>query len=616
MRGVLRTLAATAFMLAGSFDAVAADKAIIVMDASGSMWGQIDGKTKIEIARETLGTVLSTVPTDLELGLIAYGHREKGQCSDIEEVVSVGTGNRSQITDAVNGFNPKGKTPLTQAVRQAAESLRYTEDKATVILVTDGIETCEADPCAAATELENAGIDFTAHVVGFGLSEEEGQQVACLANNTGGDFILADNANELGEALTKTVVAPPPSPPAPEFVLLDGMEDGIDRPGSDYRSFDLTAPAPALCQATCRDEQQCVAWTFVKPGVQGANARCWLKNPQPAQVANDCCISGVFEKEVEAQPAEVRAVLTPGGPPVEGGRWDVTNLDTNERKTVYPTVLNEELAPGNYRITYRVNRVEKAIDFTVADGTPANGEIVLNAGVVSLEVAYQEGEPITKDVSIRLETGQTTGDTQYGTYNAVVPAGPATVTVRSGRAEQTFNVDVIAGEALARTLILPAGRVTASSTFTPGGETVPDARYRIKEAKASLTGDQKVIETQYGKSNVILPPGDYIMEVGAGRASGELPFTVKQNELTEMVVPIDAGVVGVSAPGARVIRVLTKPSAMTGRQVSLEVRYDETMQLVLNSGTYVATAEIGEDKTLLEKEFTITAGQRTDVTLP
>ena len=48
--------------------ATAADRAIIVLDASGSMWGQIDGQPKLEIARQTLKTVLQTVPADMELG--------------------------------------------------------------------------------------------------------------------------------------------------------------------------------------------------------------------------------------------------------------------------------------------------------------------------------------------------------------------------------------------------------------------------------------------------------------------------------------------------------------------------------------------------------------------
>ena len=148
-------------------------RAILVMDGSGSMWGQIDGKAKITIAQEVVGTVLGTIPDEQELGLTLYGHRRKGDCADIETVVQPGTGTKAAIQSAVNAVSPKGKTPMTEAVRQAAEALRYTEEKATVILVSDGIETCDAEPRAAAAALEAAGVDFTAHVVGFDVSEAE-----------------------------------------------------------------------------------------------------------------------------------------------------------------------------------------------------------------------------------------------------------------------------------------------------------------------------------------------------------------------------------------------------------------------------------------------------------
>ena len=174
-------LKAAFLLLAGllaASETIAADKTMIVLDASGSMWGQIDGRSKIDIARETLGTVLKSVPVGTELGLMVYGHREKGSCSDIELAVPPGAGTEGAITAFVNGINPKGKTPLSQSVEQAADILKYTEEKATVVLVTDGLETCEADPCALASALEKKGVDFTTHVVGFGLTEEEGKQVA------------------------------------------------------------------------------------------------------------------------------------------------------------------------------------------------------------------------------------------------------------------------------------------------------------------------------------------------------------------------------------------------------------------------------------------------------
>ena len=121
-RGVLAAL----FLVWMTALGLAADRAIIVLDASGSMWGQIDGRPKVDIARETLRTVLQSVPADMELGLMAYGHREKGSCVDIELVVPPAAGSAPAITSAADAMKFLGKTPLTAAVRQAAEALRYT----------------------------------------------------------------------------------------------------------------------------------------------------------------------------------------------------------------------------------------------------------------------------------------------------------------------------------------------------------------------------------------------------------------------------------------------------------------------------------------------------------
>jgi Ca-activated chloride channel family protein len=61
-------------------------KSIIVLDASGSMWGQINGEAKIDIAKRVVSDLLSTLDPSLELGLVAYGHRRKGDCTDIESL--------------------------------------------------------------------------------------------------------------------------------------------------------------------------------------------------------------------------------------------------------------------------------------------------------------------------------------------------------------------------------------------------------------------------------------------------------------------------------------------------------------------------------------------------
>lgn len=71
------------------------------------------------------------------------------------------------------------------------------------------------------------------------------------------------------------------------------FEYGIDRRGGDYRSFDLQFDAPGLCAGQCAQESQCRAWTYVRPGVQGPKARCWLKNVVPAPLRDGNVISGL-----------------------------------------------------------------------------------------------------------------------------------------------------------------------------------------------------------------------------------------------------------------------------------------------------------------------------------
>ncbi|WP_421951116.1 VWA domain-containing protein [Pelagibacterium sp.] len=183
---------------------------ILVLDASGSMWGQIDGVNKITIARDVVGDIVSDFPVDQNLGFVTYGHRERGQCADIETLVEPAHGTAAEIAGIVEGLNPRGMTPMTDAVITAAQALRHTEQAATVILVSDGIETCNPDPCAAARALEEAGVDFTAHVIGFDVRGEADAllQMQCIAEETGGRFLTADNAQELNEALREVTAAP------------------------------------------------------------------------------------------------------------------------------------------------------------------------------------------------------------------------------------------------------------------------------------------------------------------------------------------------------------------------------------------------------------------------
>jgi hypothetical protein len=71
------------------------------------------------------------------------------------------------------------------------------------------------------------------------------------------------------------------------------VEHNTDRPGSDIRDFDLPEAYPELCLAECASDNRCRAWTYVKPGIQGRKARCWLKHSVPNEVQGSCCVSGI-----------------------------------------------------------------------------------------------------------------------------------------------------------------------------------------------------------------------------------------------------------------------------------------------------------------------------------
>ncbi len=181
---------------------------IFILDASGSMRGQVGGRAKIDIARKVLKELVQNLPNGLNVGLVAYGHRRKGDCSDVEELVPLSPLDKKSLINKINGLYPKGKTPISFSVKLTAEKLRNLEEETTIVLVSDGKETCGGDPCELVRKLKESGIKFVMHVVGFDVTREEKKQLECIAKAGGGTYYTARNANEFHLALRKVVSKP------------------------------------------------------------------------------------------------------------------------------------------------------------------------------------------------------------------------------------------------------------------------------------------------------------------------------------------------------------------------------------------------------------------------
>jgi Ca-activated chloride channel family protein len=186
-------------------DSGARSNLIFILDASGSMWGQIEGTPKIAIAKDVLTGLITDLPEDVHVGLVAYGHRRKGDCNDVEELVPLGPVDKKALIAKIQAINPKGKTPITRSVQMTADKIKVLEDETTIILVSDGKETCEGDPCALVKELKKLGIKFVMHVIGFDVTEQERAQLECMAKAGGGEYFTAKTAGEFKMAAEKVV---------------------------------------------------------------------------------------------------------------------------------------------------------------------------------------------------------------------------------------------------------------------------------------------------------------------------------------------------------------------------------------------------------------------------
>lgn len=205
---------------------------ILVFDGSGSMWAELEGRTRIEVAREVLSDYLAGRDASRPLGVIAYGHRRRGDCADIETLFAAGVHDANDVSARLNALNPKGKTPISASLREAARQIPRTAEEADIVLITDGIETCVPDVCTIADELAESGIRIRAHVVGFGLSEAEADTLACIPGRTGGKLLRPGTGQELADALRQTEAQAPAKDPAVSaqvnlFILLgnNGMPE-------------------------------------------------------------------------------------------------------------------------------------------------------------------------------------------------------------------------------------------------------------------------------------------------------------------------------------------------------------------------------------------------------
>jgi len=510
-------LLASLVLLLAVIPAQAGQNLTFIMDASGSMWGRIDGQPKIALAREVMSDLIAGLPDDARVGLVAYGHNRKGDCTDIETLRPLGPLDRRALTRQIQGLNPKGKTPITATVRHVVEELRTLEEPTSVVLVSDGLESCGGDPCAAVRDAREAGIDFRMHVVGFDLGEADTAQLQCMAEAAEGSYYEAANAAELAKALQEAVQVNPglrlevtanghPTP-ARVFVHragndeLHGRFDVAGHPEGNPRLMELPA------------------------GRYDIRVRAADIGGSPEKRLDDLVIpeEGEITREVDFSDGQLILRVTANGEPLKARSY-VHDADTEKEADRHRTNQAGEaryrLGPGTYRILVRPDGID-APERTVDDVTIAAGETVTRtvdytSGRAEITVTAN-GEPLDArtyiiDARTEKEAARSRTD-EHGVAGYDIPTGTYFIRVRpDGIDAPVRNIEdvvVSAGETTEVATDYASGK--AEFTITTNGEPLKARTYLIDagtEKEASRHGTD-----ERGTARYDVPVGTYYLKV-------------------------------------------------------------------------------------------------------
>lgn len=179
----------------------------IILDSSGSMANTINGKTMMELAKESINNFLSSLPKEANISLRVYGHKGSGadsdkalSCSSIEQVYGFGPYKQTEFNQSLNKFKPSGWTPIAKALEESKQSLAKFDAKTNtnlIYLVSDGVETCDGDPVKVAKSFASSNVAPIINVIGFNVDSEAQKQLKQVAESANGIYTTVTSGDQL-----------------------------------------------------------------------------------------------------------------------------------------------------------------------------------------------------------------------------------------------------------------------------------------------------------------------------------------------------------------------------------------------------------------------------------
>ncbi|WP_072392154.1 VWA domain-containing protein [Hyphomicrobium sp. CS1GBMeth3] len=523
--------------------------AVIVLDGSGSMWGTIgtEKPAKFELARGALRQALTTLSPKVRLGLMTFGQRRRGDCSDVELLAQPEAGPPDRILSIVDELSPTGKGPLSLTLREAAKQVPA-GDAGSIIAIHDGPDNCSQDPCAAAADIAAANPKLRIFLIGFGLEPVQSERHACVAVATGGKVFDTQSSTELAGAIS-------------EALTLANLERVDPNTG-------VAVPAP---QAATPPEPA------GPPGLRLTASLTDDGKPLAAAVA-----------------WSVAKADTPDAP----------------LKSAKARNLDLDLEPGSYVVEARLGEVTRKQTVDVAEKGPTSVKVSLDAGLINLKArADQQGTALAHPLitisakdSAAPGAGRPVWIGREATTQVVLPAGAYTVRVVDGLAAETSEITLAAGSGVDVSPVLGAGTLALSAVSSAGGAPLQDVTYAIEEDDPdSPEGRREVVRSADPTASFTLPAGTYYVTARSGAAvahervalgSGATINHAMTLNLVPITVVTNAGAQADGAGAAPAQPIVIRVLGADGRPPEIARAHGASGTFQLPPGRYRVEAEV------------------------
>ena len=550
---------------AGEAQTAAPARTVVVLDSSLAMSGPLDGYRKYYLLRKALQAALASPAPGLELGLVAYGHRQRAACNDVEVLRPVEPVDALAYLHTAFSFKPRGKAPIEAALRAAAAATGSDPaNPVRLLLIAASGDTCEADPCAAAAAIVAQSPGMWIDVLALDADEPGAVQLKCVAEKGHGRLLapatLDETTARLTELLAPGAAAPQPAPTAQPIAGKSGLR----------LSAHLSPGGP--------EPQQPVAWSvraIQASGTPGAPVFQVLSTATSVELP-----AGKYQ--VEAALAGIRKSITVDVA-AEGTSDAAISLDA---APLHLGVISSKAGDDLSDVYLTVYRVAGQGD----TGAPAATVAVEHSPKASLLLPA-------------------------GTYRALAERGGVrferTVTLEAGKeASEDISVDV---GTLAIELRAPDGSLSSDAAFYFISEDDPEA----------ATGQRDVARSAAQLPQFQLPAGVYHVLARLGGGAVRQDVTVKSGETTRVVLSGANATLQVKteAPwaGAELPQLVSYSVARLDAGASAPAAVVRTAlpdpQLVLQAGQYRVTALMGPVNVRASADVVLRPGRSEHVTL-